>query len=668
MKRILIIALLFSTLGLGILGAQEISGFQASFVDKRYEISFSIPGGSASGRYDLFIYTRLVGSEAWAKASTILGDFRNLPVFHNGKIFWDPFFDYRKEGNYEFRLYAVPLQYVKSDYNYTKVTQVGMLRVFSDQSAATYRLNGKDILSTDRPALPVGDYEVSLLQNGVVIETRTVSILPFQYTETDLSPRFGNLTLSCNLSGALYAIGDGSFSDQASHRLKTGTYKVKVNIPQSNSAYPSLSAQADVVVEHGRENTYRFEVPYGTLSLSADLDRVSYQLLGKDFQDIQGMMLSPGSVEVRAISDDNTARITQIMNRNLTITNGATTTHSFNFKDAWGFLSVSTPSPASFVTVNGFKLTPGDAFKVPEGIYKVTAVMPDGKIFGPTDVKVQPGQISVHNFGVDPDVNLDVVKVPKSSKKSKTEIFKWPLSDISLLGVLSDANRFPNPDAPSDSLKPNKNQQDLALGISAVGVIETKMMRNMGNLHYFWSVGVLDQLYFMMDTRSNKTSFATDAVSLGGGAGVKAFGERMYFELSFKGSLSTQTPLYRTLTLFNPADTTNVKYRYAVSLKVDRGDKTIHTANNLEWGGAFQAKAKLQYRFSKLANFYAFAAWRLQTENSGKWYRDDELTAWENDGSLPKPATVSDLRFPTRNVIFSGESLIFGLGFSLVAW
>jgi len=657
MKRLVIFAILIAAIGLGTLSAQEITGFKAPYVNKRYEISFSVPGGSQDSRYDIFFFVRDKGQESWVKAVTILGDYRNLPPYHNGTIYWDPFFDFRKEGNYEFKIYALSLSHVNQDYSYSKVNQVGVLRLYSNQSGAVYRIGGKDLLTTDLLALPVGNYQVSLLQGSTEIETRTVGILPFRVLEEDLSPRYGNLRLSSSVSGALYAVGTGEFSNQTSYRLKIGTHNVRVSVPQSNSAYPPLSSQADLLVEENKETVYRFEIPYGSLDLNSDLEQVSYQVQGKDFQEVRGMMLQPGSLEVRAISDQNYAKKTQILSKTLSITNGASTIHRFNFGATWGFLSVTTPSPASFLTLNTIKLELQDAFKLPEGTYQVTAVMPDGKAYGPAEVKVLPGQLTVHKFGGDPSDEPVTVKKPK---KRGQEIFKWPLSDFSILGVLSDANPLPDPDNPSDPTDVNDKEQDLSVGLACIGVVETKLMKHLGSLHYYASVGVLDQLYFLLDTRSEKTSFAIDAFSLGGGAGISAFRDRIYLELSAKGSLTTQTPLYRSLTLYSAADTMDVKYRYAVSLK----DENVET---LTWGGAFQAKARLQYRLAKMANVYLYAAYRMQTTNSGKWYRDDELSAWENDGG-PKPSAQSDIRFPERNTVFKGDSLIFGLGFSLVAW
>lgn len=667
MKKILITALIVISLGLGVLHAQEITGFRAQFANKRYEISFSLPGGSSTSKYDLYIFAREQGQDAWFKAVTILGDFQHLPAYHSGLVYWDPFFDMRKEGSYDFKLYAVPSLYARRDYSYSRTYQIGTLRIFSDQKDAVYRVSGKDLLSTDVIALPVGDYEVNMVQKGKVTETRGVSVLPFRLTEVDLSPRYGNLRLSSTHSGALYAVGDGTPSPQTSYQLKAGKYSVKISVPQSNAAYPPLSSKLDVVVEAESDTYYHFDLPYGTLDLSSDLSLVRYQVLGKDLQSVKGLMLNPGTVEVKAISSQNPAGVEQTLSMRLSVLAGQTTSYSFEFRSTWGSLSVRTPNPASFITLNGLKVSNLDDLKLPGGTYDLTAVMDDGSFYGPARIKIEPGQTTVHRFEGRPN--------PASQWKHArhyrfTDGLRWPLSDLAIINISSPANEFPDPDDNSSIANPNTANRDMAQGISTVGLLDLKVFSHRGALHYFYSVGLLDRLYLLRDQRSAKTSFATDLLSVGAGIGVKAFWERLYLELSAKGSATSQTPLYRYLTLEDDA-WQPIKYRYVESFVESdgEGDDVKRKTTTTSWGAAAQVTGRLQFRITRLINVYGMAAFRAQNKEKGKWYKNEDVSNWLTDSSVPKPAPVSgEVRFPNRNTVMGGDSFHFGIGISLSAW
>lgn len=628
MKKI-VLFLILSGLISGIF-AQEIKDFELRYSEKRYEFKFSLPTDNWNSNYDLYIFAKEKGTQSFFKANTIMGEFRNLPTAW-GKltVFWDPFFDSRKATDYDFKLYAVPLKFVKDDYYYMGVNQVGVLKVSSKLKNAYYELASKRLQDGDILALPSGNYEIQVYQESRLISKNLLNIPPFGILDADLTPLYGSLKLSSAISGTLYAIDNANYSPQSEYQLTQGSYTVYAKAMQANPAYPALTSQINIEIRHNQTSQYFFEFPYGTLDLNSDLENTSYSVQGRSYPQIKGMMLKPGFVEVQAVNKENPSSSLQSEALRLEIRKGMNTTHKFNFLPKWGTLIIQTSKKLNSVTINNITQSPKTEYGLPEGVYQLTIALSGGKKVesGPLEIKAKESTV------------FDLDKA--AAKIGVVDGLYLSIFERADLHYFSAIN------------KDSKTPDSFALSLTGLNAGFTKS-KNGFFLKYYLGAG--NNLYAIYNPDEKVVSYAADLVSLGIKAGIAPFAGKIKLFGDVNGYYLGASPILTDKSL------EGTKYRFITKF-TDSGKKK--SSSSYAYSLGFNIAANLEIRPWENTSIYAFTAMKVDDLDSGAWYVDQEVKNWEKDPDAPKPNKATNEYLPKHNFPLDGTLMDLGLGIKL---
>lgn len=651
MKKTLIVTL-FLFLFISLALAQEITDMRVQLINKRYEISFSLPGEYAGGSdFDVFFYAREIGTEPWFKMVTLLGPYTKLSGFSRFTTLWDPFFDFRKDGRYEFRLFAVRLANTNPGYRYEQTSAVGLLHVRSDQPNVRLYISGKEVLGKGALALPVGAYQVEAKLNGNLVSSATAKVYAFEYNEVDLSPRYGWLTLESPHANAAYTVNSQTMSEVNGLKLQVGSYPVTITVPQPNTAYPALTQTTNLEIEEGKTTRYRFDIPYGTLSLGSDESSAKYTINGKVYSNVTDMRVKPQDIDLvtEVTAFPGTRAITK--QERVRVEAGKHTQHQVLFNVQYGTLTVTSNRADARIWINDIEHKSVSNLRIPAGAYKVVVTSNNPKGSAERSVVVNAGSHRGEYLPIaDPVTTASTAPAsttPAKTKSSALESGYWYMRYEHLL--------FPTAPRSVFESEPVVTDEEMALGIVVGGLsIRQSTLTNPAG---YLSLHGVDEMRFMFLTGSRKTAFSMDALAIGLGLASDP-GSVVGFDIGVRGALTYQSPIFRHRHL------DGIELYYVSSLydgKDGEGKKT-HETSVWEWGGSLSAHAELFAGLGDNVQLYLRGSLLESSSRSGKWYVKSQVKAWESNLNASKPNPVYDSRLPSRNLIIERGTATIGFG------
>lgn len=651
MKKTLIVTL-FLFLFISLALAQEITDMRVQLINKRYEISFSLPGEYAGGSdFDVFFYAREIGTEPWFKMVTLLGPYTKLSGFSRFTTLWDPFFDFRKDGRYEFRLFAVRLANTNPGYRYDQTSAVGLLHVRSDQPNVRLYIAGNEVLGKGAIALPAGAYQTEAKLNGKVVSTATANVYAFEYAEVDLSPRYGWLTLESPHANAAYTVNSQTMSEVNGMKLQVGSYPVTITVPQPNTAYPALTQTTNLEIEEGKTTRYRFDIPYGTISLSSDESSAKYTINGKVYSNVTDMRVKPQDIDLvtEVTAFPGTRAITK--QERVRVEAGKHTQHQVMFNVQYGTLTVTSNRADARIWINDIEHKSVNNLRIPAGAYKVVVTSNNPKGSTERSVVVNAGSHRGEYLPIADHV-ATASTTPASTTPAKPKSSPREISDFS---IRYEQVYFPTvPQSFFDS-DINTAGWEVADGL-VIGGLNLKQYIG-SNPTYYISLHGFDGMHFLRVRSTGKTAFSTDMLAIGLGLGFHA-GRTLGFVVGIKGALTYQSPIDRLMFL----DGTKLIYVTSFDDWKDSDGKRHHSIYSWAWGASATADAELFIGILKVMQLYVRGSLKESTTSGGKWYVKSQVTAWEQNLNASTPNPVYDSRLPSRNLIFERGSATIGLG------
>ncbi len=668
MKRLaLVFVFLLLMAGTGLLYAQEITGFKATRIDKRYEIKYDLNNFSWNERCDVYFFAKAEGATEWFKLGAIVGSYLNVETKNSYSILWEPILDYKMFQKYDFKIYAVNRKYVGRDYDYAKTRQVGLVYPRSKESGAFFSINGVQISSSVPIALPVGEYEAGIGGDGVLRGKQTVSVKALSYAEPELSFMDGTLTLKAREPETKFKIMNRIYTTVDKMKIPFGDYVVEVIPPDDVKSIGIQNIKETITVGLNEDVSRIFTFNYGKLTIYSNEPDVTYFLNGKQYSIIKDMKLKPGQYEVQAwvrapfgLADYEKSNV-------FSITSGRDVDYTFNFD--YGYLSLYNQYPGCTYTVDGARLEgKPEKLKLLVGThqFEVDYKLPYRPFTGGFVLRA----------GDEYSETVTFVKDKLLVRQNRRRQFQAYLKTLPFTNVSFD-HYFLIEESTEDNNSSlihygDYKTKSILNGITISGfqfrgtmLKDYEDLDSIKNVDFFTSVGVLDKISIAKVIGADRYAYLLDWVTLSCGLNMLNPQGTIFSSLELQGAWSAQSPLYKKLDVGGISYTYVRKFYDYVPDEDDtetEPERSIKQTDLSQWGA--DATFKLGIRMGSLGFLYTYAGARIQEKIGGAWYNSEQVYFWKMYLAW-EPEPVSNPAFPSRNSMVNGLTYRVGIGFGI---
>lgn len=653
--------------GAGSLFAQEITGFKASRVNKRYEIRYDLNRFDWNERCDVFFYARAEGSSDWFKLHALVGSYLNVETRDEYTVLWEPLLDYKQVQKYDFRLFAVNRKYLGRDYDYDKVRQVGLVYPRSNEQGAGFTISGVKITSSVPIALPVGEYEAGITKDNVLRGRAPITVKAFSYSEPELAFMDGTLTLQTRDVGTTYKIKDRIYTDVTKMKLPIGDYQIEVIPPDDVKSLGISSIKETLTIGNNEEVNRIFTFNYGKLTLMCSEPEVTYYLNDKRYETVRDMKLKPGTYVAKAVVKAPGTQKDYEKSNSFIITAGKDIVYTFNFD--FGYLTLrSTMLPVTY-EVDGTALQEQpDRLKLMVGThnYTVTYKLP-----------YRPAQGSfILKAGDEYSETVSFVKDKNLVRQKRRQQYQASLPTLPFTNFSYDhyflIEEDPGAKTGDKVAYSGHRSHSFANGITISGFqFRGAMNRTYDKLHEvryaypYLSVGVMDNLKLAYTLHDEKFAVSCDWFTAGLGIALLNRQGTVFTDLEAKFVWTGQSALNNKMTV-GGTDYTFVR-RFADVVPGDddpEGEpyRAYHQADICQVAGEVVLRSGVH--LGNLGFLYGYVGARIQEKFGGGWYRTNDLQAWLHYAG-DKPTEQFDDAFPVRKALFGTSTYRVGIGLGI---